>query len=1490
MNHILKLTLLAAAALPGTMSAQIVDRSKYPDYSDKLNPDFSLLHPMQKVGTKATETRPDHYNNADTRYFPPVFNQSGGSCGSASRICYMFSHELNSFRDTDGKDAHNYYPSHFVWLLTNGNSGKDAFVQHVGVPSAATYGGQTYSSLFGYQEETYNNFGWMTGYEKWYEAMFNRMLQPSNFPVSVESEEGREAVKNWLWNHNGDTDFHSGGIVGIGVASGGNWQPIPSTATNDEIGVTNKYYVKAWGSSVDHALTVVGYDDRIEFDLDGNGVYGEKDKDEVGAWIIVNSWGDGWCNGGFIYCPYANAGPSFSDGATKPNGYWQPEIYRVRKNYKPQRTIKIKMDYSRRSELYLSAGVSSDVNATEPEKSQAFDHFKYAGDGANGDTNPAPEVPMLGQWADGKLHTEPMEFGYDLTDLTDGYDMNKPLKYFFMIDTKSTAIGEGHIYKASIIDYVQDALGVETPFATGTDGVTVQNKGNRTIISVVVQGEGVYAPENVTISDGAIHWTSPVTSANKLTGYKIYQGDNVVATLDATATKYELTSDEATEYGVAAVYGSKESTKVTVASPSTAVANQIINLQKSGFSIPDVFGSKYDEATIEYWINPNSLTNWNQSAGPGWGQFMFHANSDGTFTAGWDTSNRANVSGALTKGSWTHIALVVKKNVLTIYKNGSRVGGLTSSSYSGIGGFGNLEFSNSSSNNSYQDAKYDEVRIWKVARTANEIKNNYRMQFGDAGLPDDLLAYYKGDLVNVGGTAMLRDHTSGQHHATLLDANYTVSASPTQPNLKTPSDLSVSINQPTTAVYAGMPVTLSATASTAAQKLTWTAESAGIDSTNALTPTFSFPTAGEHKVTVTAANKDGETATAEAVINVQEAQAPDASFTATATTISAGERVTFLAANPQTGYTYKWELPGAVTSEGSQANVATSYNDKGEYTVRLTVTTPAGKTATTEQTITVTAVAPVAALEVSPAVVVKGETVQLTDKSTCGPTNWQWNLVSNENALVFNDHNPGFAPEKVGVFNVTLNAANEAGQGCSTIERGLIVCNADSKNGLSFSYDAARLSLSKMPLEAGTKTFTIDWWMNAKNLTSQGNAIGDTKESLYMQTDQNGALSVSVGGKTITSKNEFVVASQWHHYAVTMGSGQIRFYRDGVQFSSGAIGASTTMGELSSFVLSSDAAPMSAQIDEFRVWNKCLTASQIKSYCNEPIADVTAAEAAGLMVYYQFNQSSGDVTDATSNANTGVRTGFGPEGDAWALSKGVFCLNFSDKASNNTSRLKNNKSSFSHTTDIVNSTKETCTAISNWTVENYTVGKQQTGCHVDGSKSGYMCFVTTDDDFDDTLKDHKVYQTITVPAGTYAFTANYGTYDGDGEGSYLVVAEGTGLPDTKDLISSGAAFKELEAKSSDVTSNTVYFTVKEETTLSLGLLVNMSANSALCINSFEVTRYTYVEPNIPEGIDETLTTNVETSGKAVYDISGRRVSAPAKGGVYVVGGKKVITK
>ena len=1428
-----------------------VDRTKYPDYSERVNPDWSLMAPAQEAkapaySREARGQRPDHVNNAENRHFPPVFNQHGGSCGSASRISYMFSYELAAYRNLDGKDPANHYPSHFVWLHTNspGDQGKDPFVVQVGVPSAATYGGQTYSALLGGQDCSDPDFGWMQGYDKWYEAMHNRMLQPSNFPVNVGSEEGREAVKRWLWNHNGDDSFAAGGICGIGVASGGVWKDIPKTETNDAIGVSGMSYVYEWGVQVDHALTIVGYDDRIEFDIDKDGIYGEPEADELGAWIIVNSWGPYWENKGFIYCPYAHGVPAFNNDGnpgnrTMPNNFWMPEIYRVRKDYRPLRTIKLEMDYSRRSEIALSAGISADLNATEPEKTVSFIGFTYAGDGNYGNSNPAPETPMLGRWADGKLHTEPMEFGYDLTDLTDGYDMNAPLKYFFIVDTRAWAQGTGTIHKASIMDYQYDLLGLETPFGTG-EGVEIRNAGDKTIISVIVYGSSYHAPQNVAFDAGTLTWEAPLRSTLSVASYCIYSNGLLVANVPAGTHSYSPKTVNAGEYAVSALYADdNESSKITVKTPVAASeTNMGVKFEQAGFTIPDVFGTKYTQATIEYWIKPASLNNWNQSGGPGWGNFMFHANSSGAFTAGWDTQNRLNTSTPLKTGQWNHVAIVVNGNKMTVYLDGVSRGSVTSETYSGLGGFGNLVFSSNGSQNA-QNGVYDEIRIWNTARTAAEIKACKNAEFSGTIMPKGLIAYLKGDLITDDEGNQLMYDCVGGHHATLQGKYAEVSEQ--LPTLGAPNEeAAISIDAPLGAVYAGIPVTLTATYNNNVNRLEWTAEGAGIDHMAVASPTVTFATAGTHTVSVTATSADGATVTATSDITVEEAPEIDATFTMTTRNVPAGERVTFLTNNPMAGYLYEWQMPGSENESVVTINAATSYMAQGTYTVTLTVTAPDGTQQSHSEQVEVTEVTPKAAFSIRPAVVLKGKEVSLIDESLYTPTAWEWHVGnSNANYIVYDQHKT-FAIDKPGTYTVTLTAKNSSGESSTTRERAIIVTNEDSKNGLLFSNEAATVTTTKNPLTAGQTAFTIEWWMNSGWPKDNTNGIGDSKETMLIQTMSNGKMHLYVGGSYTATGDDFVIAGEWHHYAVTFNSGKVMFYRDGELKASKSISTATALNAMNAFRLGGTKAPFSGSIDELRVWSTILSTEKMQSYANAPIDDVAKAESDDqLVLYYNFNQSGGDVQDATSKANHGTRTGFGPDGDAWALSEGVFSLNFGANATTDITgeHLTNYAKPFASSTECINPSLPTRTfALQAWTIENaITKGSITTGAHVDKGKSSCLTITTKWDGFEAVIKDHKVYQTITLPAGYYTFEAEYDNlYEGACGESYVVVAKGTTLPNTADL---EQAWAYTAMKPKDVTgSNKVTFTLTEETTLSVGLLVNISGESCMTIQRFALKR------------------------------------------------------
>lgn len=1496
----IKLLFGACFASLSPLSAQIVDRAKYPDYTDKRNPDYALMQRHTLGVRNAMSARPDHVNNAETRFFPPVFNQDGGSCGSASRIGYMFSYEMNAFRNLDGTNPQNYYPTHFVWLLTNGNSGKDAFVQHVGVPSAETYGGQTYSKLFGNQEETQNDFGWMTGYDKWYEAMFNRMLKPANFPESTGTDAGREALKNWLWNHNGDESFQSGGLAGVGVAAGTmTCKAIDSTPTNDKLGVTGMKCVEKWGTGVDHALTIVGYDDRIEFDINGNGIYGEETADERGAWILVNSWGNEWQNGGFVYCPYAYGGSHFNKDGSFSNHWWYPEIYKVRKNYKPQRTIKLKMDYTRRSELYLMAGVSADLKATNPDKTQALDHFKYAGDGNNGNTVPAPEIPMLGRWVDGKLHTEPMEFGYDLTDLSDGYDANEPLKYFFIINTKSTAEGSGHIYDASIIDYVQDSLGLEIPFDIDANGVNIQNKGKQTIISLIVPGRGVAAPQNVAVDGGVLKWMSPKKANLSLTGYEIIHEGEIVSTPDADAESYALPEGASGTYGIRAVYGNKRSNAVNVNVYASTANNKCIKLLHSGLTLPGVFDSKYNKATIEFWIRPLSIADWNQSAGPGWGTFMFHANANGSFTAGWDTNNRLNVPSALSLNKWSHIALVVNDSVMTAYVNGTKMASVTSNSYCGIGGFGDLIFS-SEDENSDQNAMYDELRIWKTARTADEIKADYKLRYADALLPNDLVAYYPGDVVTINGTRLLCDHTGRAHHGSFPNDNFAVNDGYAQ-TLKYTANTFVHINQPEADAVEGQYLTLHATGSTNISSLRWTVPGAGIENLVCTSPTISFGKSGAQNVKVVAVDVNGNETEADTLITVLPAPEASAVFKMSKNKVVCGERVTFIPQNMVDGQSYHWTLEGASVETSNQSCVTVSYAKSGTYDVTLNVTAANGSTAKYTQKINIVESAPKAAFDVEPSVVVKGNQVRLTDKSQYGSAHSVWTLSSANNAMQGEGEKLCFIPDVAGVYNVTLTASNDAGNSSASQSRALIVCNADSKTGLNFMPAAkARVELTKVPLSAGQKKFAIDWWQRANTLTDVCNGIGENTQSLQLQTLPDGQMRFYMAGMCASSTTSYVIPNEWHHYAVSFESGKVRFLRDGALVSSAAI-KNAKVPAMNSFALGCEEAPMSGMVDEFRVWNGvAFDTSKLRklhTYLIEPMSDaaVKAAEADGLSVYYHFDQNGGNVVDATANQNTGVRVGFGPDGDAWSSSKGVFAINFDDKSTDvSSSYLSNYEAPFSNTGKVYNDTaNKRFMTLYGWKENGDATSSKRTGAHVDTQKDNAFTITTGWDGFSRQLNDHKAYQTVSLPAGVYDFTAKYGSFEGEADGCYLVAAKSDTLPSTIDIIeadgnaNSGFVASAMRAKS-QTTLNTVRFILTEPSTVSLGILANMQGDRCMTIDSFELTQYPLtIIKGVADGIDDAQISDTLHDGTAAYDLSGRRVFNPQKG-IYIVNGCKLI--
>ena len=1466
-----------------------IDRSVFPDLKYDVTPKAKPAdYVARRKARKAQAQLPPYVYNGQDKYFPPIFNQSGGSCGSAAGVGYQFTHEMNSYRDADASLPENQYPSHFTWLMAYQTSSTEGMAKANGIPNVPTYGGRTYSRLFGPQTHDDPDYGWMQGYDKWFAAMWNRSaynisLSPTN------TAEGRQELKEWLYNHSGDETMHGGGVAGIGVAAGGTWVAIPNSPANKAAGVVGMKYVKKWGDTFNHALTVCGYDDRIEFDLDEDGIVGEAEEDEVGAWIIANSWGDGWENKGFIYCPY-----KYSYAVDNDTWTWTPGAFIIRQDYRPLRTIKLLMEYSHRSELLLSAGIAENVNATKPEKTIPFEHFRYAGNTLGAD--PAPEVPMLGRWADG-MHYEPMEFGYDLTDLTFSVDRTKPLKYFFIVKTKTGAIGTGLIHKASIINYEIENEGVEIPFAQ--ENVTIQNKGKETIITVIVPGEQLYPPTNLSLEDGVLVWTAPQTSSLMLTGYHVYEGTTCVAQLPVEQTYFTPAASASDAFTVRAVYQAGQYEQESASSNAVVLelpqqgANQIVNMNEGSIVIPNAISEMLGQATIEFWMRNDKNVSYTHQVGPGWGTFLFHNSSSGTLSVGWDSSgsDRLNVSGVFsTLKKWNHIAIVINGSTLTLYVNGIKKGTITSKTYSGLTAFGDLQFGRTSDINQWWIGGLDEIRVWKTVRTQAEIRNNMRVHIAAPALQPDLLVYVPMETIEVEGETRLREYVSGKHAYFRAIGTHEVveDESPFSGTAPTPT---LTISEESGTHYAGIPFRLTAQTLLNATAWEWKALSNGENlegSLSGMSPTFLFPGAGTYNIMCTATYADGSTLSAEKEITVNEGEAPVAAFEVLNDTLPAGDRFSFINHSEGSGCTYQWSMPGAEVEQTKGTNATALYPTIGTFDVTLTATNPHGSSSVTKQ-VTVRESAPAARFDVSETAIMLGEGIQLTDDSRYSPLSWHWELNNGCRALTVDEQSPYIVPIAPGIYDVSLHVTNALGENTLTRNRYLIVSNDDPVSCLNFT-GVETLQLA-CPFAETQKKLTLTWWMRPSEC--QGSvSISSSQGSLSTSVDNKGLLSITLGTKTVQSSEGYIIKDEWHHYTVTYSSGSVKFYRDGLLINAPAARLANTFPVLETITVGEG---FKGQIDEVQLWNTTFTEAKIKEYCNQHIADVQQAQTTdGLLLYYDFNQNGGDVMDRTSNGCNAQRIGFGPDGDAWNSALGVFTLDtealmHGDISATFLTNYKNPYITASGTVNPNNSSRflklAMRTSRSKWQDANAIVKNGiTTGAHIDTSHHSDIQFETQWSGFATPLLDYRLWQAVTLPPGKYTFSITPGDVD-DMQTSRLVVSEGKALVSDAECEEKAIAWCKLQ-------DGTVSFTLAEETEVSLGIIVNLTGQSSFGINAFKLEGVTIepLTPTDPTGIDEIQNSKFKIQNDdAVYDLAGRKVAnGQLRSGVYIVNGKKIL--
>lgn len=373
----------------------------------------------------AATALPSKVDNSKLACFPPIGNQGRlGSCVGWASTYYHATHEYGLVNGINNKTSSKGIRSP-KWTYNMINFGQDS----------GSYPNDAYELLrtngaVGLTEFPYdsNYRQWDLKTQDWISAISYRMNAPQF--ITIKGTSDIDIVKQILNN---------GHLVTF-LTYANSWQ-FTKVATDPS--QSNPYAGQraiSWmnGNSGGHHITIVGYDDNVWIDVNGNG---KVDAGEKGAFLVANSWGTGWANSGYIWISYdafyKNSmvvnGPSnnrrqiasmlFSTTAKSPN-------------YTPKAVAKFSLSQAVRKDLKVSLGASS-TSATTPSKkftsgALSQDGGNYAFDG---------QSPRL----------ETATFALDLTDLLPTTSLAQ--KYYLILEDKTSG-NKTTLNSYSILDLV----------------------------------------------------------------------------------------------------------------------------------------------------------------------------------------------------------------------------------------------------------------------------------------------------------------------------------------------------------------------------------------------------------------------------------------------------------------------------------------------------------------------------------------------------------------------------------------------------------------------------------------------------------------------------------------------------------------------------------------------------------------------------------------------------------------------------------------------------------------------------------------------------------------------------------------------------------------------------------------------------------------------------------------------------------------------------
>lgn len=370
---------------------------------------------------------PTMVDNSKLKFFPPIVYQISNSCGPASMIHYQYTYEMNRLLDRDGKKDENILYYMYNWNLLN--KGNEEGTHPWTCFEAINYYGAVPKSLF----STTSSTEWMDGIDNYKEAIKYDVADltyiESNLPGKLEE------MKRYLFDR-GDGSAHGGLIQFSGWA-----HPLDATRYDGESESGYNAMIPRFGYDGMHSMMIIGYDDTTWWDYDKDG---QKDEDEMGSFICVNTWGTSWGDKGIFFAPYrtfTDAMPQSDykkdNGGGIGNGNKACYIYNpVQREPSLMFRLILKHDSRRSFKLKLSG---YDENGAEIVKETLIKAFNQAGGDLPLRSHRGVDRDILEFGVDASILNKPGVVDYRIKiEGTRNIDENKDNKFLFcsLIDSR----------------------------------------------------------------------------------------------------------------------------------------------------------------------------------------------------------------------------------------------------------------------------------------------------------------------------------------------------------------------------------------------------------------------------------------------------------------------------------------------------------------------------------------------------------------------------------------------------------------------------------------------------------------------------------------------------------------------------------------------------------------------------------------------------------------------------------------------------------------------------------------------------------------------------------------------------------------------------------------------------------------------------------------------------------------------------------------------